>query len=503
MDWQQGARGIPQPDPILEPERYQAWLQVTQHMQSGDKSTASYSGLLNAPSYVPPPPPQAYGAPPQRRATANDIDAARAAYEAARPLAPPQHYGAPPPPQTYAPAPPADTPLAIRLRHAAAQWDVTRAERQPPARARDRSPSPASPDIGTRPKRRHIVAAPEAEPTPEPPAPVEDDAPRTMKVAAAPIKFSLGGAFDKNDGAAFSNDGSFLKAVKRKLAVAPVEEAAAPPAAKPLGTETPAEDEDDDDDCYEVSLGMRPGAAAAADDDSGDDEGYTVRLGMGASTAVPDASPAWATSARALLEASRERKLGDLRAVLTTHGFGCGPTVGGGYFIIEAPKTYPCVMDVIGREYVNAKSSTTSCSFRMRSQKQLVKYLEGALERGAGVRLESAWDWAAHTDSVSRSRSQSPPPRSAEAAADASPPRTPPPKRARTEPATIYAWCEARGWATDSTRYRDIIMCCDDIDTLAEFWDHPERAEVLEDWPTLARSCLKRGIKALQAVRAQ
>jgi len=40
--------GIPRPDPVLEPERYQAWLQVTQHMQSGDKNTASFSGLQNA-----------------------------------------------------------------------------------------------------------------------------------------------------------------------------------------------------------------------------------------------------------------------------------------------------------------------------------------------------------------------------------------------------------------------------------------------------------------------
>ena len=30
--------GIPRPDPILEPERYEAWLQVTQHIQSGDKN---------------------------------------------------------------------------------------------------------------------------------------------------------------------------------------------------------------------------------------------------------------------------------------------------------------------------------------------------------------------------------------------------------------------------------------------------------------------------------
>ena len=40
--------GIPRPDPILEPERYEAWLQVTQHIQSGDKNTASFSGLQNA-----------------------------------------------------------------------------------------------------------------------------------------------------------------------------------------------------------------------------------------------------------------------------------------------------------------------------------------------------------------------------------------------------------------------------------------------------------------------
>ena len=70
-----GTAQLGQPDPVLEPERYQAWLQVTQHIQSGDRSTASYreyaqgGGIKNTTEYnagrsgnVPPTP--TYGLPP-------------------------------------------------------------------------------------------------------------------------------------------------------------------------------------------------------------------------------------------------------------------------------------------------------------------------------------------------------------------------------------------------------------------------------------------------------
>ena len=70
-------------------------------------------------------------------------------------------------------------------------------------------------------------------------------------------------------------------------------------------------------------------------------------------------------------------------------------------------------------------------------------------------------------------------------------------------PATVYEWCAARGWAPNSTRYRDIVMCCDDLDALANFWEHPDREEVLADWSTLARSICRREIKALQTALAK
>ena len=133
----------------------------------------------------------------------------------------------------------------------------------------------------------------------------------------------------------------------------------------------------------------------------------------------------------------------------------------------------------------------------MRSHPQLIKYLEGALARGASLRLESAWD----TGSRSRSRS---PAQLEPTTAPSSPPRTPPPKRAPTaEPTTVYEWCEAKKWGPATAKYRDIVMCCDDLDALADFWDHPDREEVLSDWPALARSILRRGIKELQASLAK
>ena len=51
-----GTAQLGQPDPVLEPERYAAWLQVTQHIQSGDRSTASYKnaqggGIKNTTEY--------------------------------------------------------------------------------------------------------------------------------------------------------------------------------------------------------------------------------------------------------------------------------------------------------------------------------------------------------------------------------------------------------------------------------------------------------------------
>jgi len=42
------AGGIPMPDPVADPERYKAWLEVTAHIETGDKNTASFSGLSNA-----------------------------------------------------------------------------------------------------------------------------------------------------------------------------------------------------------------------------------------------------------------------------------------------------------------------------------------------------------------------------------------------------------------------------------------------------------------------
>ncbi len=268
-----------------------------------------------------------------------------------------------------------------------------------------------------------------------------------------------------------------------------------------------ADDDDDDDACYEVSLGMRS-SATAAEPSSPDDESEPSPALVSqeaapapAPAAAEAAPPAWEQSARELLEAVRGKGLLEIRSALTKHKFKCGPRVhGSSYFCFEAPGHYPCVYDIIGERYKDSKTATAKSSMRMRSHPQLIMYLEGALARGASVRLESAWDWAAHTGSRSRSRS---PAQLEPTTAPSSPPRTPPPKRAPTAvPATVYEWCAARGWAPNSTRYRDIVMCCDDLDALANFWEHPDREEVLADWSTLARSICRREIKALQAALA-
>ena len=219
------------------------------------------------------------------------------------------------------------------------------------------------------------------------------------------------------------------------------------------------------------------------------------------SLAPAAAPPAWEQSARELLAAVRGKGLLEIRSALTKHKFKCGPRVhGSSYFCFEAPGHYPCVYDIIGERYKDSKTATAKSSMRMRSHPQLIMYLEGALARGASVRLESAWDWAAHTGSRSQSRS---PAQLEPTTAPSSPPRTPPPKRAPTaEPTTVYEWCEAKKWGPATAKYRDIVMCCDDLDALADFWDHPDREEVLSDWPALARSILRRGIKELQASRA-
>jgi len=234
-------------------------------------------------------------------------------------------------------------------------------------------------------------------------------------------------------------------------------------------------------------LGMkRPAEPPSPDDDSEP------------SLAPAAAPPAWEQSARELLAAVRGKGLLEIWSALTKHGFKIGPKVyGGSYFCFEAPGHYPCTYDVIGKQYKGSKTSSANCSFRMRSHPQLIKYLEGALARGASLRLESAWD----TGSRSRSRS---PAQLEPTTAPSSPPRTPPPKRAPTaEPTTVYEWCEAKKWGPATAKYRDIVMCCDDLDALADFWDHPDREEVLADWPTLARSILRRGIKELQVSRAK
>ena len=251
-------------------------------------------------------------------------------------------------------------------------------------------------------------------------------------------------------------------------------------------------------------------ASAAAEPSSPDDESEPSPVPQAAPPAAPApapaaaeaAPPAWEQSARELLEAVRGKGLLEIRSALTKHKFKCGPRVhGSSYFCFEAPGHYPCVYDIIGERYKDSKTATAKSSMRMRSHPQLIMYLEGALARGASVRLESAWDWAAHTGSRSRSRS---PAQLEPTTAPSSPPRTPPPKRAPTAvPATVYEWCAARGWAPNSTRYRDIVMCCDDLDALANFWEHPDREEVLADWSTLARSICRREIKALQTALAK
>ena len=246
----------------------------------------------------------------------------------------------------------------------------------------------------------------------------------------------------------------------------------------------------------------RPAEPPSPDDESEPSPAAPQAAPAPAPAAAEAAPPAWEQSARELLEAVRGKGLLEIRSALTKHKFKCGPRVhGSSYFCFEAPGHYPCVYDIIGERYKDSKTATAKSSMRMRSHPQLIMYLEGALARGASVRLESAWDWAAHTGSRSRSRS---PAQLEPTTAPSSPPRTPPPKRAQTAvPATVYDWCAARGWAPNSPRYRDIVMCCDDLDALANFWEHPDREEVLADWSTLARSICRREIKALQTALAK
>ena len=191
----------------------------------------------------------------------------------------------------------------------------------------------------------------------------------------------------------------------------------------------------------------------------------------------------------------------EIRSALTKHKFKCGPRVhGSSYFCFEAPGHYPCVYDIIGERYKDSKTATAKSSMRMRSHPQLIMYLEGALARGASVRLESAWDWAAHTGSRSRSRS----PAQLE-------PTTAPRRRRRARrrrsarrrpcrrPSTTGA---PRGDGRQRPRYRDIVMCCDDLDALANCREHQDR-EGRADWSTLARSICRREIKALQTALAK
>ena len=406
---------------------------------------------------------------------------------------------------------------------------------QPPTRARDPSPTLG---LGPRPKRRHLVAAAEAAPAPAPeppvPAEAEDEADADFSVKLGMNKPAADPAppppaeddFDElysevaaaaAPAPAAAEEDDFTVKLGMRTAPAPVSAAA------------PA---DTDDDWGSASFGMAPAEAPApanASDADDDDADFTVKLGMKrpAEPSSPDdesepspahvsqeaapapapaaaeaAPPAWEQSARELLEAVRGKGLLEIRSALTKHKFKCGPRVhGSSYFCFEAPGHYPCVYDIIGERYKDSKTATAKSSMRMRSHPQLIMYLEGALARGASVRLESAWDWAAHTGSRSRSRS---PAQLEPTTAPSSPPRTPPPKRAQTAvPATVYDWCAARGWAPNSPRYRDIVMCCDDLDALANFWEHPDREEVLADWSTLARSICRREIKALQTALAK
>jgi hypothetical protein len=372
---------------------------------------------------------------------------------------------------------------------------LPRQQGQPPTRARDPSPAPG---LGPRPKRRHLVAAAEAAP-----APAEDDFDELYSEVAAPAP------------AADAEEDEFAVKLGMRTAPAPV------PAAAPVATDDDwgsasfgmapapapapanASEADEDDDSFTVKLGMkRPAEPSSPDDESEPSPAAPPAAPAPAPAAAEAAPPAWEQSARELLAAVRGKGLLEIRSALTKHKFKCGPRVhGSSYFCFEAPGHYPCVYDIIGERYKDSKTATAKSSMRMRSHPQLIMYLEGALARGASVRLESAWDWAAHTGSRSRSRS---PAQLEPTTAPSSPPRTPPPKRAQTAvPATVYDWCAARGWAPNSPRYRDIVMCCDDLDALANFWEHPDREEVLADWSTLARSICRREIKALQTALAK
>jgi hypothetical protein len=265
-----------------------------------------------------------------------------------------------------------------------------------------------------------------------------------------------------------------------------------------------ASEADEDDDAFTVKLGMkRPAEPSSPDDESEPSPAHVSQEAAPppAPATAEAAPPAWEQSARELLAAVRGKGLLEIRSALTKHKFKCGPRVhGSSYFCFEAPGHYPCVYDIIGERYKDSKTATAKSSMRMRSHPQLIMYLEGALARGASVRLESAWDWAAHTGSPSRSRS---PAQLEPTVAPSSPPRTPPKRAPTAEPTTVYEWCESKKWGAATAKYRDIVMCCDDLDALADFWDHPDREEVLSDWPALARSILRRGIKELQASLAK
>ena len=74
------ASGIPMPDPDTEPERYAAWLEVTAHIESGDRNTASAARVLSSPMTAATPRPRRghFSDESRRRSPTNRGDAAAA-----------------------------------------------------------------------------------------------------------------------------------------------------------------------------------------------------------------------------------------------------------------------------------------------------------------------------------------------------------------------------------------------------------------------------------------
>ena len=229
----------------------------------------------------------------------------------------------------------------------------------------------------------------------------------------------------------------------------------------------PSEADEDDDACYTVRpIGDEERAAepSSPDDESEPSPAAPPAAPAPAPAAAEAAPPAWEQSARELLAAVRGRASSNPVGADGAQ-IQIGPRVhGSSYFCrTEAPGHYPCVYDIIGERYKDSKTSQR-CS--MGSPPANSSCTSDA--RGASVRLESAWDWAAHTGSRSRSRSPAQLERRRasredrrDAAAEAR--ATAVPATGGGAPRRTGAQRRARARASPATRAQ-------------AFWDHPDLA---------------------------